>query len=343
MHACLRHWWPVCKVVLALVILAAVGWQFVRILQDPRLQELDPEHRPSWQIIQDTLHHARPGWLAASALLYLGGLCFYLTFWLLLLRTLGQRPALLPAARAYFVGHLGKYVPGKAWALLLRATLAPAAGVPVGVAALTAVYETLTTMAAGALLAAVLLSWQLAAGSEHLIWLALGLLALAGIPILPGIFNPVVRRLSAPFTKRDAVPLPRLRYRTLLEGLGLGVAGWGLLGVSLWAVVQGLRPEPAPWQWDVWLRWTGFMALAYVAGFLAVVVPGGVGVREAVLQIALGREVGPLLALVAVLLLRLLWTAAELLAAAALWRLPGLVPQAPVEPRTAPCEEGLPP
>ena len=51
MHARLRHWWPVCKVVLALVILAAVGWHFVRILQDPRLQEVDPEHRPAWQII----------------------------------------------------------------------------------------------------------------------------------------------------------------------------------------------------------------------------------------------------------------------------------------------------
>jgi uncharacterized membrane protein YbhN (UPF0104 family) len=343
MHARLRHWWPVCKVVLALVILAAVGWHFVRILQDPRLQEVDPEHRPAWQIIQETLWHASPGWLAASALLYLLGLCFYLTFWLLLLRALGQRPAPLPAARAYFAGHLGKYVPGKAWALVLRATLSRTAGVPAGVAALTAVYETLTTMAAGALLAAVVLSWQLAAGSEHQVWLALGLLALAGVPILPGIFNPVVRRLSAPFLKSDAV-LPRLGHRTLLEGLGLGVAGWGVLGLSLWAVLRGLRPELAPWAWDVWLRWTAITALAYVAGFLAVVLPGGLGIREGVLSLALEPAVGPLLSVLVPLVLRLLWTVAEVLLAAALWWLagPAPTPEAAAAPRTAPCEEGLP-
>jgi uncharacterized membrane protein YbhN (UPF0104 family) len=345
MHARLRQWWPVCKVVLAVVILAAVGWHFVRILQDPHLQEVDAEHRPAWQIIQETLWHASPGWLTASALLYLAGLTFYLAFWLLLLRALGQRPVLLPAARAYFVGHLGKYVPGKAWALVLRATLSRPAGVPAGVAALTGVYETLTTMAAGALFAAVVLSWQMAAGSEHQVWLALGLLALAGVPILPGIFNPVVRRLSAPFLKGDAVPLPRLGHRTLLEGLVLGVAGWGVLGLSLWAVLRALRPELAPWAWDVWLRWAAIAALAYVAGFLALVLPGGVGVREAVLQIALKPEVGPLLSVLVPLLLRLLWTVAEVLLAAALWWLagPAPAPEPAPELRAAPCEEGLPP
>jgi uncharacterized membrane protein YbhN (UPF0104 family) len=347
MNARLRQWWPVCKVVLALVILAAVGWHFARILQDPRVQELDPEHRPAWQIFQETLRHARPEWLIASALLYLGGLSFFLTFWLLLLRALGQPPRLLPAVRAYFLSHLGKYVPGKAWALLLRATLSPAAGVPVSVGAVSAVYETLTTMAAGALVAAVLLSWQFATAGQHQVWLALGLLAVAGVPILPGIFNPLVRRLAAPFLKGGA--LPRLGHRTLLEGLLIGMAGWSLLGLSLWALLQAVLPEPTPLTVDAWARWTALTALAYVAGFLLLLVPGGLGVREAVLQLSLQREagVGELLSLVVALLLRLVWTVAELLVAAILWRLPVPAPRAlsvsSQEPAPAPCEEGLPP
>ena len=44
-------------------------------------------------------------------------------FWYRLLRQLGQRPTALAAVRAYYIGHLGKYLPGKACALLLRATL----------------------------------------------------------------------------------------------------------------------------------------------------------------------------------------------------------------------------
>ena len=40
------------------------------------------------------------------------------------------------------------------------------------------------------------------------VWWALGLLVLAGVPILPGVFNPLVRRLSGRFTAGQ--PLPRL-------------------------------------------------------------------------------------------------------------------------------------
>jgi hypothetical protein len=112
-----KSWWPVLKTLLAAAILVAVGWQFVRILQDPSLQAADPRHRPTLEIFRDTLLEARPFWLVASAVAYLVGLFFFLAFWVLLLRTLGQRARPTAAIRAYFVGHLGKYVPGKAWAL----------------------------------------------------------------------------------------------------------------------------------------------------------------------------------------------------------------------------------
>src|SRR5207244_6475766 len=87
-----------------------------------------------------------------SSDLYVVGLGFWGAFWLRLLHRVGLRPSAGAAFRAYYVSHLGKYVPGKAWAILMRATLLP--GVRPGVAALTAAYETLTTMAAGALIAA---------------------------------------------------------------------------------------------------------------------------------------------------------------------------------------------
>ncbi len=60
--------------------------------------------------------------------------------------------------RAYFVSQLGKYVPGKAWVILMRVGMlrhdAHAHPIPVAV---TATYETLCSMAAGALLGVLLL------------------------------------------------------------------------------------------------------------------------------------------------------------------------------------------
>jgi uncharacterized membrane protein YbhN (UPF0104 family) len=72
------------------------------------------------------------------------------------------------------------------------------------------------------------------------------------------------------------------------------------------------------------------VALAYVAGFLAVFLPGGVGVREALLLALLRPELAhqgvrgaEAVAALAVVLLRLVWTVAELLMAAVAYRLPG--------------------
>jgi hypothetical protein len=71
------------------------------------------------------------------------------------------------------------------------------------------------------------------------------------------------------------------------------------------------------------------VGLSYVAGFLAFMLPSGVGVREGVLEGFLAPELagrvahGPAVATVTVLLLRLLWTTAELVMAAAVYWLPG--------------------
>ena len=58
------------------------------------------------------------------------------------------------------------------------------------------------------------------------------------------------------------------------------------------------------------------VALATVAGFVVAVLPGGLGVREGVLMSALAPALGSDHAVVAALSLRLVWVAAELVAAA---------------------------
>ena len=54
------------------------------------------------------------------------------------------------------------------------------------------------------------------------------------------------------------------------------------------------------------------VALATVAGFVVAVLPGGLGVREGVLMSALAPALGSDHAVVAALLLRLVWVVAEL-------------------------------
>ncbi len=316
MRRWLRRWgWTVCKALLAAAILFFIGRQFYLNLSQLDLTTL-------------TL---RPGWLALSAGLYLLALGGSAWFWYRLLVVFDQRPRVATTLRAYYIGHLGKYVPGKAWALLLRGNLVRGPDVRLGVAMITAFYEVLTTMASGALVAAVLFAVLAPAASAlafHPVLVGVLLLALLGVPLLPGVFNLLVRRASARFQNVESLRLPRLRSATLLQGLAVIGCCWLGMGASLWAMVQAVVPEPQPLTPEVWGRYTAMVGLSYVAGFLAFMLPSGVGVREGVLDLFLAPELasraadGRAVATVVVLLLRLAWTAAELLAAAVVYWLP---------------------
>src|SRR5205823_13079865 len=112
---------PVLKIVFSLAILAAVGRFFYRDLLRAGTEGL-------WK------HSVQPGWLVLSGVFYILGLGCSAWFWIRLMKSLDQRPTALSAIRAYYLGHLGKYLPGKAWALVVRATLARGPSVKVGVA-----------------------------------------------------------------------------------------------------------------------------------------------------------------------------------------------------------------
>jgi len=332
-------WWPVAKALIALAIVLAVGWRFASILRRPELWE-----RPL---------NPRYDWLALGGLAYLLGLGFSAYFWYRLLAAVGEQPWVLATVRAYYMGHMGKYVPGKAWGLLLRTGLLTSSGVRPAVAAMTATYETLTTMASGALVAAVLLA--LVALDESKTWWSLGLFILVAAPLLPVFFNPLMRLVAAMAGRAarrfggsaEAVALPAVRLPTLLGGLAITACGWALLGLSLLTVLHAMLPVSVPWSLELWARCTAFAALAWVAGFMFIPSPGGMGVREAVLEQLLKPEIARLApgenatfwAIIVVLVLRLLWTLAEIIMVLLVsrWPVGGRQPAAP-----AACPPGQP-
>jgi uncharacterized membrane protein YbhN (UPF0104 family) len=132
-------------------------------------------------------------------------------------------------------------------------------------------------------------------------------------------------------------PLPRVGFGSFRVGLLLTGVGWLGLGLSCWCVIQAMAPGDLDFDLALWGRCTAYVGLAYVAGFLAVVTPGGLGVRELLLQPAIaqelaataGAEAAPL-AVVIVLVLRLLWTVMEVMMAAAVYWLPAARVAAPL-------------
>lgn len=284
---------------LKVLIVALLVW-FVRDTILTALAKLD-EH--PW--------HVQPGWLAAAGGLYLVGLLPAGLFWHRVLCVLGQTAGVGETLRAYYVGHLGKYVPGKAMVVVLRAGLIRSHRVDTTVAAVSVFFETLLMMSVGAAMAAAILAFWF---RQHVLLcaVALGLMVAAGLPVVPPVFRRIVGWLRvgrASPTLADR--LARLGWRTLFEGVAAMALVWLLLGASLWAVLRAMDVA------DVLLvaglpLYVAAVALAMVAGFLSLV-PGGAVVRELVLTELMVPQFGQVVALISAVLLRLVWLGSELM------------------------------
>lgn len=310
------------KAVVAALVLWGVGRHVLRTWSDLSRREVAVR--------------AKPEWLMVSGALYLAGLSCCGRFYEQVLAASPTPIAPGPAVRAYLVSHLGKYVPGKAMVVVMRAGMSVPYGASAAAATVATFYETLVMMAAGGLIAAIGFTLALSGGSPALemdlpvlgtvgirLYPMAGLLALSlglgfAFVVLPPVFHRLSLLAGMPFSGMGPEALPRFSAGLLVRGLLWTSAAWVLMGASQLEVAHALMPL-GRWQYlSLTPVVVAGVALATLAGFVVAVLPGGLGVREGVLMYALAPALGEDLAVVAALALRLVWVAAELLAAAVL-------------------------
>ncbi len=304
----LRNARPWLVVALKLAIVVLLIWGVRRTLVD------------AYQQLERHPLRLRPAWLVASGALYLLGMLPSALFWHRLLRVLGQKVRLQQAIRAYYIGHLGKYVPGKALVVVLRAGMVRGTEVNTAVAAVTVFIETLTMMASGSFVAAALIAllfgqhWQYAA-------LAIGFMFAAGLPTLPPVFKRIIRLTNVGRANPAALAqLEQIDYRTLLVGWLATGLGWFVMGLSLTATLRGMGQESPAWIGGLPLV-TMVVAVSVVAGFMSFI-PGGLVVRDIVMAELIKPQLGAETAVASALVLRLVWLGAEVAISAVLyfWR-----------------------
>jgi uncharacterized membrane protein YbhN (UPF0104 family) len=254
-------------------------------------------------------------WIALSAGLYLAALLPEGLFWHWALQSLGQKVGLFATMRAYYIGHLGKYVPGKAMVIVLRTGLLYGR-VDTGIAVASVFLETLTMMAVGACIAVPVLAIWFLHDWRFLLIAVLTAMA-AGLPTLPPVFSRLSRLLGVGRSSPEvAEKLAGFKYRTLAAGWIIMIFGWVVMGASLWAMLRGLSYD-ADWP-DMWYRYTAIVAMAVVGGF-ASMIPGGLGTREFVFTGLLGPLIGTNGAVIVSVGLRLAWLVAEIVVSVILY------------------------
>lgn len=245
-----------------------------------------------WDRVSDAVTGAEPGWLGAGLMLAGAAMASIAWCWGDALAVLGARRPRRTVVAWYFLGELGKYLPGGVWPVLGRGELARRGGVNRATAYGSVILSLLALYLGALLVAAVLVPVDLArddgprAAFALLVLLPIGL-ALLHHRVLDGLLGWVRRRTGR------AVELVVPRWRTTIGLIVRYVPAWLLIGGATWCVARALTPD-APVA-----RIALAAVLSWIAGFVAVPVPAGAGVREAVFVAVAGLP-GAIAATVAV-------------------------------------------
>lgn len=202
--------------------------------------------------------------------------------WTVILRRLGiaARPGWI---EIWFKSQLGKYLPGSVWQYAGRVTLGRRRGIPVQISLASIGVEVVASLAAAAIVSA--LALPLAYGFAA--WTA-GVLLCGVVYAFRGGIMATAERLAAPALARVDRSTVAASLRAVPVAVGLYLVTWVLYGTAFWLTAHALFAVPAS---DL-LHYIGVFAVAWVAGYVVVFAPGGIGVREAVLVGLLSSRLG---------------------------------------------------
>ena len=201
----------------------------------------------------------------------------------------------------YFTGQLGKYVPGGIWPIVGRAELAVRNGIPRIDAYASTGLSLVTTYAA----AVVTIGIGAAATTGHrliAILIAIALMAAYASFSQPSLRAVIIRVASRISSSASSLTDPKRLVRLTV----LHIPAWLLmsLSTSVTATAFGANIGIADMLFITTTSW--------LAGFVVVGVPGGIGVREAVFTSLAGGIIGTPMAVSLALMSRVVFIAVDL-------------------------------
>lgn len=259
--------------------------------------------------IRAALAQVSPGRVVLALVVVLGGLALTALVWRGLLATFGHRIPPRAATALFFLGQLGKYIPGSVWSLGAQADMARRHRVParttVAVGLLFLWVHVGTAALVGSLLADVPEGWTVVPGARALV-AGLGLVAIS---------PPVLERLAA-LLAAERLRVPWSGAAGILAAMAVV---WAAYGVALVLVVPPGEVAAAGGMAALMPGYVGAFAVAYVVGVVVVLAPAGVGAREGVLVALLTPTLGLPVAAASALLIRAVHTVADFVIAGLAW------------------------
>jgi glycosyltransferase 2 family protein len=261
-----------------------------------------------WSGVQSALGTLAWPSVVLSFFAALAGTLGSLMAWRALLADEGHALHPLTAGRIFFVGQLGKYLPGSVWSIVLQMELGKRAGVPRGRAFTTSLAWVGLSLST-ALCVGLLGLPALGSANKTEAWVMMAMLPFALVASLPPVLTRLVN-LVLKLMRKGPLPKP-LSWRGVLTACAWLVVAWVLFGIHLWLLANALGAPGL----DGITRCVGGFALAMAAGVVFVFLPSGAGVREALIVATLAPVMSAGEALGIAVVSRALFIVADVLSA----------------------------
>lgn len=274
----------VLQVVVTVLILAFFGLALYDI--GPRLAAYQ------WQL--------EPGWLVVAFVMLVARGPLPVWGWWLILRKLGYRLSFKRSTRIIYYSALAAYLPGSMWHFVGRVYLAEKENVPRLAGVISVAIESVLILLAALAVAGL----SLAAWPDPPLWAAaLALVLLVGVVWRPDRF---FRLVDWGLRRIGRKPLGvHLSSKDVVQILIPFVLNWIAFGLIFFALLAALYPGLSLLYIPVV---TGIFTAAWVGGYLAIVVPQGLGVREFIIVSLLSVIGVPAPVATAAALLARLWS-----------------------------------
>lgn len=235
--------------------------------------------------------------------------------WRTLLSDLGSDLHLAPASGVYFVGQLGKYLPGSLWSVLVQADIGSALRVPRRRTAVTGLLALGLSLLTGLLVGLPSASYLVTRTSSGFDWWLLLALPILAVLAVPRLLNAVIAR-ALRILKRQ--PLEHeLSAKAVLRAVGIFVLVWIAFGVHTLLLARAVAGDGAHPDLTS-AAMTGY-ALSVSLGMLTIVLPAGLGAREGLLTLILSTAMPTPAAAAVAIMSRFIVTIVDVLAALGGW------------------------
>ncbi len=220
-----------------------------------------------------------------------------------LLRKMGIEAGLKAVTKARIITDIAGYIPGKVWTLLGRFYYLQKHGISKMEISISTLLEFLLMLVSGALFAViiVLLSGMNQSALDPYYYVLLAAIPVLFVAVHPKIILFAARKLENTLN----IPNARinLRYKDIAHIILLYIPYWILSGLTVFFLIRSIYPAPLALLPQV----AGIFAISWVISLITLIAPAGLGVREGILSLLLSVYIPLPIAIIASVLLRIIF------------------------------------